>query len=555
MGKTPAKWFKNLLLGKKSSKSNLSKGREVLKPSNKGEQLVSSKLSVTDVNVAAPVISSPLVGTIAGNEVGSENEVAAKLQNDEAIIMNVKEDGSTEATVCSESPEDAEKIKLEKAATKAQAAFRGYAARREFQSFKGLIVLQAHVRGHLVRRQAVSTLCCVKGIVKFQTLVRHHKGAKYSNTIIVGASNEVRRLSKNPFVSNLLASLPTAVPLHLQYDSGEPNSATLWLERWTRSRFWEPFSEQKKKSDSKSHRKHESSRSTETEQDKSKTSVRRLSGAKVEILSVRSASDSEKRNRNPRKVSSLPSNSVQEHSQNETCKVKFSLRKAPDPTKERSDQYEVQNAQLKHRMRKPLGSTAPDISEPEARASDSAEKLKDIEVAAPNQSEFGDLELHKFDNPDDKLHCQSSIGLQPIEIIGKTEDIQELNQQLSCKDDCICNDSQKTRQRRASLPAKFDPQENVVHDTPKLPSYMAPTESAKARLRGQGSPRLSRDVVEKNALLRRHSLSSSTNSMLTSLSPRAHKLVQATGKGVIRGDRSLSSSRDGDKLIQAEWRR
>uniref|UniRef100_A0A803QNN6 non-specific serine/threonine protein kinase n=1 Tax=Cannabis sativa TaxID=3483 RepID=A0A803QNN6_CANSA len=132
--------------------------------------------------------------------------------------------------------------------------------------------------------------------------------------------------------------------------------------------------------------------------------------------------------------------------------------------------------------------------------------------------------------------------------MGKNEDIKELNQELSCKDDCIRNDSQKTSERRASLPPKFDPQENVVHDTPKLPSYMAPTESAKARLRGQGSPRLSRDVVEKNALLRRHSLSSSTNSMLTSLSPRASKLVQVTGKGVIRGDRSLSSSRDGGGL-------
>ncbi|KAM6547212.1 hypothetical protein CsatB_018888 [Cannabis sativa] len=479
-----------------------------------GEQLVSSKLPVPDVNVDAPIISSVLVGPIASNELGSEIEASAKLQNDEAITMSAKEDGSTEAANCSESPEDAEKIRLKQAATKAQVAFRGkascdkgtgcfYAARREFRSLKGLIVLQAHVRGHLVRRQAVSTLSCVKGIVKFQTLVRHHK---------------------------LLDSLPTAVPLHLQYDSREPNSATLWLERWTISRFWEPFSEQKENSELKSRRKHESSRSIETEQDKSKKRSSRLSSAKVEI-----GSDSEKRNRNPRKVLSLPVNSVQEHSQNETRKVKTSLRKATNPSKERSDQSEVQNAQPKRKMRKPLGSAAPDISEPEAKVCDSTEKLKDIEVAAPNQSELEDLELHKFDNPGD--NCQSSISLQPIEIMGKNEDIKELNQELSCKDDCIRNDSQKTSQRRASLPPKFDPRENVVHDTPKLPSYMAPTESAKARLRGQGSPRLSRDVVEKNALLRRHSLSSSTNSMLTSLSPRASKLVQVTGKGVIRGDR------------------
>lgn len=335
--------------------------------------------------------------------------------------------------------------------------------------------------------------------------------------------------------------MPATIPLRLQYDSGEPNSASLWLERWTRSRFWEPFSEPKKNPDSKSRRKHESSRSIETEQDKSKRSFHRLSGANVANGSVCSASDSEKRKRNLRKVSSHPVNSVQENSQNEIEKVKPSLRKAPDVAKEGSVQSAVQNGKPKQRMRKPSGSAAPEISEQGARAGDSAEKLKDMEEATPKQSDLRkDMELQNAENSDDKLHCQPSLDLQPMEIISKTEDIQELNQELGCKDD-----NQKTSQRRASLPAKFDPQENAAQNSPKLPSYMAPTESAKARVRGQGSPRLSQDVVEKNVLLRRHSLSSSTNSMLTSLSPRAHKLVQATGRGVSRGDRSLSSSRDG----------
>ncbi|KAJ1406969.1 IQ motif, EF-hand binding site, partial [Sesbania bispinosa] len=45
-------------------------------------------------------------------------------------------------------------------------------ARREFQTLKGVIQLQAIIRGHLVRRQVVSALYCVKGIVKFQALAR-----------------------------------------------------------------------------------------------------------------------------------------------------------------------------------------------------------------------------------------------------------------------------------------------------------------------------------------------------------------------------------------------
>uniref|UniRef100_A0A803QNN7 Uncharacterized protein n=1 Tax=Cannabis sativa TaxID=3483 RepID=A0A803QNN7_CANSA len=99
MGKTPTKWLKNLLLGKKSSKSNLSKGREVL--GNSWFLLSCCR----DVNVDAPIISSVLVGPIASNGLGSEIEASAKLQNDEAITMSAKEDGSGSAKLL-ESTED-----------------------------------------------------------------------------------------------------------------------------------------------------------------------------------------------------------------------------------------------------------------------------------------------------------------------------------------------------------------------------------------------------------------------------------------------------------------
>lgn len=45
-------------------------------------------------------------------------------------------------------------------------------ARRAFRALKGIIRLQALVRGHLVRRQVVATLLCVQGIVKLQALIR-----------------------------------------------------------------------------------------------------------------------------------------------------------------------------------------------------------------------------------------------------------------------------------------------------------------------------------------------------------------------------------------------
>ena len=45
-------------------------------------------------------------------------------------------------------------------------------ARRAYRTLKGIIRLQALIRGHLVRRQAASTLLGVQGIVKFQALIR-----------------------------------------------------------------------------------------------------------------------------------------------------------------------------------------------------------------------------------------------------------------------------------------------------------------------------------------------------------------------------------------------
>ena len=48
-------------------------------------------------------------------------------------------------------------------------------AREELQKLKGIVKLQAVIRGHLVRRQAVATYSCIWGIVKLQAVVRGKK--------------------------------------------------------------------------------------------------------------------------------------------------------------------------------------------------------------------------------------------------------------------------------------------------------------------------------------------------------------------------------------------
>ncbi|CAJ2655103.1 unnamed protein product [Trifolium pratense] len=107
----------------------------------------------------------------------TKNSEAAVTAPEVVILSDVSKDNTAESETfktvngVSQSIYQCQKVIQEFAAIKIQTAFRGYLAKKALRALKGIVKLQAIIRGRAVRRQAMSTLKSLQSIVSIQSKI------------------------------------------------------------------------------------------------------------------------------------------------------------------------------------------------------------------------------------------------------------------------------------------------------------------------------------------------------------------------------------------------
>jgi hypothetical protein len=285
----------------------------------------------------------------------------------------------------------------------------------------------------------------------------------------------------------------------------------------------------------------------ETESAKLKRNIRKGSGATVETLHTSITRESEKPKRNSKKSSNFPADSVPDSQLSELEKVKRNLRKVTDSMAEVS---KISSSRVDSSK---ISDSTPDVSKvsnPVTEISKTSSLLNGIsdhqdrhcEQALNEAQEYSSnghlLEYSNMDNFDLVPGLKSDLETQFDSVsIGENADepnivapavdmmpLQNIDNEDNVlrkkEEEHLSNGNHRTSKRKSSFPNKSEYVENGTHTTtvrPRQPSYMAATESLKAKLRAQNSPKQDSDSsAEKNGFPRRHSLPSSTNSKFNS---------------------------------------
>ncbi|CAJ1961050.1 unnamed protein product [Sphenostylis stenocarpa] len=182
MGKA-SKWIKTFLLGKKDEKIKKIDAfcPEDIKSSNTGSLIVSPKVKRrwSFGKLTSGRIASKIVGHKFSRSFDSGDSAKLQIQ----ALLETKTPRRLPTPLARTHKDKNE------AATKIQAGFRSYLARRALHALRGLVKLQALVRGYLVRKQTTATLRGMHALMAIQVRARIHR---------IQMVEEVNLLGKHP---------------------------------------------------------------------------------------------------------------------------------------------------------------------------------------------------------------------------------------------------------------------------------------------------------------------------------------------------------------------
>ncbi|XP_038999185.1 uncharacterized protein LOC120124635 [Hibiscus syriacus] len=228
MGKA-GKWLVNFLLGRKDEKAkrkNLSLSFEegtlitnpcaTPSPSSSFKRRWSfGKLSSKDRAAKSSRSFDLVTATPLATKTVSDMEIRHNNNNVFAMAMASSTKRKTKATYAAV---------LHVAATRIQAAFRSYLARKALHALRGLVKLQALVRGHLVRKQTTVTLRSMHALMAIQVRARFKrvKMAEEPQLAVKSQSSRYARFSHEiefKRTQRVLAQFPLSQGLQVAWSS------------------------------------------------------------------------------------------------------------------------------------------------------------------------------------------------------------------------------------------------------------------------------------------------------------------------------------------------